>query len=168
MKIKLFIFFLALCPIALIGQSTAIQSAEITFNFEAKDVDGSISDFQSESILDFENIEKSILKGSVGVKSIKTGIFLRDWSLKGSKYFDEDTHQRIYFESNAITATTNGFIAEGTLTIKAIEKPLRITFQKQGNQLIGTATMNSADYGISIKKQHDDNKVTIKLVFTLN
>ena len=166
MKFKLFLFLLTLCPIMSFGQSS-IKSAKITFNFESKDVDGTISGFKSESKIDLENPENSKLKGSVSVKSIKTGIFLRDWSLKGSKYFDEDLHPRINFVSNSVTADSDGFIVKGTLTIKNIDKPMTIDFTKNGTKLVGKATVNSSDFGINIKKNPEDNKVAVKIVFEL-
>lgn len=168
MKIKLLVFLLALCPISILGQSTTIKSAEITFNFESKDVDGSISGFTSESTIDLENPENSKLKGSVTVKTIKTGIFLRDWSLKGGKYFDEDDYPKIYFESTSVSATSDGFSVKGNVTIKNIDKPLTIVFKKNGNELVGTSALYSSDFGINIKKKHEDNKVTIKMVFKLD
>lgn len=168
MKIKLLVFLLALYPISILGQVATIKSAEITFNFESKDVDGSISGFSSESTIDLENPENSKLKGSVRVKTIKTGIFLRNWSLKGSRYFDEDDYPKIYFESTSVSETSDGFSVKGNVTIKNSDKPLTIIFKKNGNELIGTATLFSSDFGINIKKKREDNKVTIKMVFKLD
>ncbi len=168
MKIKLLVFLLALYPISILGQSTTIKSAEITFNFESKDVNGSISGFTSESTIDPENPENSKLKGSVTVKTIKTGIFLRDWSLKGGKYFDEDDYPKIYFESTSVSVTSDGFSVKGNVTIKNIDKPLTIVFKKNGNELVGTSTLYSSDFGINIKKKHEDNKVKIKMVLKLD
>ncbi|MEO9890953.1 YceI family protein [Aurantibacter sp.] len=168
MRFKLILFFLSCYPILNFGQITSIKSAEISFNFEAKDVDGTISGFSSDSQLDFENIQNSKLKGSVAVKTIKTGIFLRDWALKGNKYFNEDLHPKIYFESTNIQETNTGFSVQGNLTIKAIAKPMRITFVKNGNKLIGTAIVKTSEYGINIKKHPEDNTVKVKLIFTLH
>lgn len=167
MKLKLLLLVLALCPISALAQAKTIKSAEITFNFESKDVDGKISGFKSESKIDMENPANSKLKGSVAVKTIKTGIFLRDWSLKGGKYFDEDVHPRIAFESSSVSATANGFTVKGTVTIKSIDKPLTIDFTKNGNKLVGTSTLNASDFGINIKKKPEENMVTVKLAFEL-
>lgn len=167
MKLKLLFFLLCLSPLMILGQGTSIKSAEITFNFVNKDVDGHISGFDSSSSIDFENPENSKFKGSVAVKTIKTGIFLRDWSLKGGKYFDEDEHPKIYFESTDVSKTSDGFSVKGKLTIKSVEKAITMDFKLTGNQLIGTATLFSSDFGINIKKEREDNKVLVKLVLGL-
>jgi len=168
MKFKVLFFFLCVSPLALLGQGTSIKSGAITFNFVNKDVDGRISGFASSSTIDFENPENSKFKGSVNVKTIKTGVFLRDWSLKGGKYFDEDQFPKISFESNEVSASSDGFLVKGMLTIKKTKKPISIDFKKDGNQLIGTTTLFSSDYGINIKKEREDNKVIVQLVFDLN
>ena len=168
MKPKLLFLLLSLLPMTMVGQTAAIKSAEVTFNFVSKDVDGRISGFESSSTIDLENPENSKFKGSVAVKTIKTGIFLRDWSLKGGKYFDEDEHPRIYFESTSVSPTSKGFEVKGVVTIKNKEKPITIDFKKTENRLIGTTTLFSSDFGINIKKKREDNEVRIKMVFALN
>lgn len=168
MKLKILFFLLCLSPLSILCQGTTIKSGEITFNFVSKDVDGHISGFESSSTLDLEKPENSKFKGSVAVKTIRTGIFLRDWSLKGGKYFDEDEHPKIYFVSSAITSTSDGFTVRGMLTIKDNDKLVTIDFKKNGNQLIGTTTLYSSDFGINIKKKRDDNKVIVQMVFDLN
>jgi len=168
MKLKILFFFLCFSPLALLGQGNSIKSGAITFNFVDKDVDGHISGFESSSTIDFENPENSKFKGSVTVKTIKTGIFLRDWSLKGGKYFDEDNHPKIYFESTEVSSTSKGFTVKGMLTIKNTDKLISIDFKKTGNQLIGTTTLFSSDFGINIKKEREDNQVDVKFVFELN
>ncbi|MGI9552771.1 MAG: YceI family protein [Aurantibacter sp.] len=168
MKLKILFFILCLSPLALLSQGTTVKSGAVTFNFVSKDVDGSLSGFNSSSTIDFENPENSKFKGSVAVKSIRTGIFLRDWSLKGRKYFDEDEHPRIYFESTSVFSTSDGFSVKGTLTIKNIDKPITINFKKNNSRLIGTTTLYSSDFGINIKKKREDNKVNVRLVFDLN
>lgn len=168
MRFKIFLFLLCLSPLALSGQGTTIKSGTITFNFVSKDVDGHISGFDSSSSIDLDTPENSKFKGSVSVKTIRTGIFLRDWSLKGGKYFDEDEYPKIYFESSAISSTSDGFTVKGTLTIKGNDKLVQFDFKKNGQQLIGTTTLFSSDFGIAIKKKREDNKVIVKMVFDLN
>lgn len=168
MKLPLLVFVLLSSTLSTFSQSTSVKSAEVTFNYVSKDVDGTISGFESTSKVDLDNLESSKFKGSVDVGTIKSGIFLRDWSLKGSKYFDADQYPKIYFESNNITATSNGFLVTGTLTIKNIKKSVAFDFKRNGKQLIGTTTLFSSDYGIHIKKKHEDNKVLVKITLELN
>lgn len=165
---SLVLFFISLAPCILLAQnSTLISSAEITFSFESKDVQGSIGDFTSDISLDFDNIENASFKGSVAVSSLKTGNFLRDWSLKGKKYFNADNYPKITFESTSVSGTRETFKVGGILTIKDISKPITIDFVKEGNTLLGTTTLFSSDFKIDIKKERNDNKVVVSLKFVL-
>ena len=168
MKKTIIIFTALVLPLILSAQSPQkIKAAEISFVFDSKDVDGSIGGFDSSSSLDLENPENSSFKGSVEVATLKTGNFIRDWSLKGGKYFDADNHPTISFESTSVTPKDDGYLVKGTLTIKGKTKSISWQFKKNGNQLTGTTTLFSSDFGISIKKMREDNKVTVNMVFQL-
>jgi len=166
-KIIVFCLVLFLCYFSKAQEKVAIKSAEVTFNFLNNDVDGSFSGFQSTSSIDLDNPSNSIFEGSVAVETIKTGNFLRDWSLKGGKYFDEDEYPRITFKSSSVAETDNGFKVTGDLSIKGTTNSITIDFKKTGDRLVGTTTIFSSDYGINIKKKHEDNKVNVELRFNL-
>lgn len=144
-----------------------ISSATISFVFVDNGTKGTFSGFSSSSKIDQVNPANSKLQGKVKTETIKTGNFLRDWSLKGSKYFDADTYPTISFKSSSVTATNNGFSVKGDLSIKKTTKSVHIKFVRDGNNLRGTTTVNAADYGISVKKNHDENKVNVTMVFSL-
>lgn len=144
-------------------QDFGIDNAEVSFDFVSKDVQGSIADFQSEIKYKAEQIEQSVFKGSVAVETISTGNFLRDWSLKKSKYFNEEKYPRILFESNDVIRTPDGFSVKGDLTIKGITKRVTIDFKQKGSQLLGTFSLYSSDYGINIKNKREDNLVSVEI-----
>ncbi|WP_273566920.1 YceI family protein [Maribacter halichondriae] len=160
------ILFMVTTPI-LSQDKMEIKSAKITFTFVNNDVDGSISDFKSSSNIDFENLSGSTFEGSAAVETLKTGNFLRDWSLKGGKYFDADAYPQITFTSSEVLTNAKGFTVKGTLTIKDTSKPIAIDFIKNGKQLTGTVTLNSYDYGIQIKKNREQNNVVVQMIFDL-
>lgn len=168
MKTRFFFFFLLITSTGLFSQNKLqISAAEVTFNFVNNDVDGSFMGFKSTSNIDLQNIENSTFEGSVDVETIKTGNFLRDWSLKGGKYFDANEHQKITFKSSSVTSTGDGFKVKGTVAIKGTAKDITIDFKKAENQLIGTTTLFTSDFDIHVKKKREQNKVIIKLVFEL-
>ncbi len=168
MKRYLLLFLVSTTPLFVIGQNqTAIQSATVTFVYVSNDVDGSIAGFESDATIDLEDLTQSKFKGSVSVKSLKTGNSIRDWSLRRGKYFDADNYPKIRFESTSVMANGSGFIVKGELTIKATTKPFTIDFTKNGKQLTGAATLYSSDFGINVKKKKEDNKVRVKMVFVL-
>ena len=167
MKNIIFYFLIFTIGLMDIQAQAEIKTAEINFVFVSKDVDGTIAGFESETSIELDNIEASSFKGSVTVETLKTGVFLRDWSLKKSKYFNEEDYPKILFESTTIAKTNNGFLVDGQITIKGITKPLSISFKRNGNQLIGKASLYSSDFGINIKNKREDNLVQINLLFEL-
>lgn len=146
----------------------SLTEAKITFTFVSKKVDGTISGFSSTSKIDKDNLANSTFEGSVKTETLDTGNFLRNWSLKGGKYFDTDTYPLISFESSSLEKSTKGLTVKGQLTIKDISKPITISFTEVENRLEGTTTLFSSDFGIEImKKNRDDNKVVVKMSFKI-
>ncbi len=155
-----------LSTFSLIAQKNVqITTAEISFVFLSKDVDGTISGFSSDSSIDLNNLSNSKFKGSVNAKTIDTGNFLRNWSLKGGRYFNASNHPKITFESTSVSENENGFSVIGNLTIKGISKSITFDFTKSGKTLVGTTTLYSSDFDINIKKKREGNKVAVKLTF---
>lgn len=147
--------------------SLQVSSAEINFVFVGYDVEGSIKGFSSSSSIDLDNLENSQLKGAVTVETIDTGNSIRNWSLKRGKYFDAETHPKITFESNTIKVNGDDITIIGPLTIKGITKEVTFKFIKTEKQLAGKTTLYSSDYGIQIKTEREENKVTVGIVLHL-
>ncbi|WP_422859964.1 YceI family protein [Flagellimonas sp. S174] len=148
------------------GQSTGkITSAKITFEFVSKEVKGTIEGFESQSKIDWQNLENSYFKGAVQSKTLDTNNGLRNWSLRSGKYFNVDDYPKITFESKRIRNENTKLLVTGNLNIKGVEKEITITFTKNGQQLVGTTSLYSIDYGIKIKKRREDNLVKVKMVF---
>nr|WP_298998861.1 YceI family protein [uncultured Allomuricauda sp.] len=150
-------------------QSTGkIASAKITFEFVSKEVKGTIEGFESQSKIDWQNLENSYFKGAVQSKTLDTNNGLRNWSLRGGKYFNVDDYPKITFESTEVQKENDKLLVTGTLNIKGIEKEITITFKRNGQQLVGTTSLYSIDYGIKIKKKREDNLVKVKMVFEID
>ncbi len=144
-----------------------VSSAEISFVFLNNDVSGTISGFSSSSTINTTDMTKSVIKGSVDVNTLDTDNSLRNWSLKREKYFNAETYPKITFESSSVQVDGNNIAVLGQLTIKGITKKLTFKFSKKENQLIGTTTLYSSDYGIEIKSDREKNQVDVKIVLNL-
>lgn len=164
----LFLLFLALLEPLQAQKPVKIVSAEITFEFVSKKVKGTINGFESQSRIDWNNLENSYFKGSVESKSLDTDNGLRNWSLRSGKYFDVDDYPRITFESTNVQREGDSLMVTGILNIKGNEKEILITFKKKGQQLIGTTSLYSIEYGIKIKKKREENLVNVKMVFDIS
>ena len=163
-----FLLPVLLFSLLLVQSQKSISSATIDFEFVSKKVDGTIGGFRSVSEIDLENLAASKIEGSVDVNTIKTGNFLRDWALKGGKYFDEDKHPRITFTSTSIVSEGDQIKVNGNLSIKGSTQLITIYFTETENTLNGTTTLFSSDFGIQIKKKREDNKVDVNFKFILD
>ena len=146
---------------------TEISSADISFSFVSKDVEGTIEGFQSQSVIFPDDLSRTNFSGSVAVESLKTGNFLRDWSLKSSKYFDEDEYPTIDFRSTEIAKTNEGYKVTGALTMKGNTNSIEIDFSEKDGQLKGTTSLYTSDYGIQIKSKREDNLVRVEILLML-
>ncbi len=166
MRRLIFVLLVLLSTFTVVAQKNLeITSTEVSFVFHSKNVDGTLSGFGSESSIDLNDLENSVFKGSVEVKTIDTGNFIRNWSLKSGRYFNTGDHPKISFESTAIRENENGFSVDGHLTIKGVRKPVAFDFTINEKTLIGTTTLYTTDFDIKIKKNREDNKVSVKVVF---
>lgn len=167
MRLFLSLFFV-LCQVAVVyAQQSSIATASITFEFPSKNVKGSIEGFESESQIDWDVPSNSIFKGSVQVATLDTNNGLRNWSLRGSRYFNAKTYPKIHFVSRKIRKTGNVWSVVGDLTLKGTTKTFTIDFEEDNGKLIGNARLYSSDFGINIKKNREDNLVKVKFEFEL-
>lgn len=90
-------------------------------------VDGTFTDFDLNIVYDPANIAASSFSGTIDVKSIDTGIDMRDEHLVGEEYFDASNHPKIVFKSTSIAKLTDGRLkVVGNLTIKATTKVVEL------------------------------------------
>ncbi|MGX1930093.1 YceI family protein [Flagellimonas sp. 2504JD4-2] len=161
------VFVLLLTSTGIQSQKVEITNAEISFVFVSKEVKGTFSGFESTSRIDLDNLENSVFQGSVVSKTLDTNNGLRNWSLRGGKYFDVNDFPKIHFRSTKTLLEGDKLIVTGDLTIKETSKPITITFTRNQNQLIGNTSLYAIDYGIKIKKKREDNLVKVKMIFDL-
>ncbi len=162
----LLVFFSITLSVA--QHTSTISSAKVSFVFVDKDVDGTLSGFESNGNIDLENIQNSSFEGSVAVETLKTGNFLRDWSLKGGKYFDAKEYPSITFEGTSIEKKDGVITVKGNLTLKDVTEVVVFKFKQNGKQLKGTASINAYDYGIAVKKKREENRVAIQIELNFN
>lgn len=167
MRFSTYFLFLLICLPAIVSGQDKLVLKEISFVFDYKDVSGTVGDFRSTSRVDIDKPENAFFEGSVAVQTLKTGNFLRDWAIRGRKYFNEEQYPRIFFKSIRVTGTSEGLKATGLLTMKGTTNSLLIHFKRTKEGLIGQAELYTSDYGIAIKKKREENKVTITMAFEL-
>lgn len=164
MRIPLLSLFLLLFG-AVAAQELSIDKAntQITFFFEDQEVSGTMSDFEFTGKMNLEALQESNISGSVLTESLDTDNWFRNRHLRSKKYFSAKAHPRLYFKSNQIEATQNGFRVSGELIVKGISNPVIWNFTKTNNSMIGTTTINTQDYDISVYDERSRNKVNITI-----
>jgi polyisoprenoid-binding protein YceI len=131
-------------------------------------VHGTIRMVQSELLFDPGELPKSSFSVALDVRTLNTGITLRDDHLLKKDYFDPDGHPRITFRSTSIEKTGDGhFLVRGNLTIKGVERPQVIPFdfmpEGENARFKGRFTINRLVYGVGESSSNMGDNVTITL-----
>ncbi len=166
---------LILCVLVLASMSFLLKPdySKSSVEFKIKNagigVGGSFKTFETSIDYNEAAAAPSSIKATITVESIDTGIEARDKHLRKDDFFDIEKYPKITFESTKIFKVTNGFTAEGKLTMKGVTKDIAIPFtyagNAQGGVFEGAVTLNRLDYGVGGKSMTmgDDVAVTLKV-----
>jgi polyisoprenoid-binding protein YceI len=129
---------------------------------------GSLNGLKGTIKWDAANPSASEINATVDVKTLNTGIEMRDKDLKEGTYFDYDKYKTISFVSTAVTATN----ITGNLTIKGVTKsisfPITVTPAGKGYLFEGSFTINRLDYGVGGGSMVLSDKVAVTLKVQAN
>jgi polyisoprenoid-binding protein YceI len=90
---------------------------------------GHFDRFQSEIQFDPAHLETSHVKITIEMGSAKTGDMQRDGAMPGKDWFDIVQFPLAIFETKAIHKTdATHYVADGTLTIRGVAKPVTLPF----------------------------------------
>ena len=171
--------FILICVTATAGDpGQDVKSHKTTFKIKNAGitVDGSFSDLQADIKFNPKNLDKSILKASLGVASINTGIKKRDKDLQMTKYFNAEKYPRIKMTSKKIKhVEKNKYKGTFDLTIKGVTKQIEIPFtytttKENEGTFSAEFTVNRRDFGVGSKSLilSDEAKVSIEVVVKHN
>ena len=140
------------------------------FEFPSKKVKGSFKEFELPQSVSLASFKGKDWKATIEVSSIKTGNGIRDWHLMSAKYFNRKEHPKMTFIGTDWEEMRKGYTLTGDLTIKGVTRPINLRIMPDypsRNRYVATSSLNSADYGIWIKKKKEENIVKIKMSFDL-
>lgn len=140
------------------------EKAHITFFFHGDEVNGTVKGFKSDIKLDFKNLSQSKISGTVDVKTIETGIGLRDKHLYTKSYFNAAEFPKMSFVSDQLIDKGDHVLVKGKLTIKYITKSEEFELKMDKSNLVLTTTINTADYDVMTKKDREKTKVDISII----
>ncbi len=173
MKSMFFMFALfAICGHALAAEYKVQNGSTLGFSgtFQGAKFSGSFGKFEAKIQYDASNLEASNFDVSVDLASVTTGDKDRDETLPGSAFFNIAKFPSARFVTRQFKRTGEQVIAEGTLTIKGIDKPvdLVVTFapKETGATLDVSTEVKRLDFDIGSGDYADTstiaNEVQIK------
>ena len=114
---------------------------------------GSFGNFQADIEFDPADPGDAEIRVIVSTASASTGDSLRDSNLPGSEWLDVKNHPQATFETSSVRALGNGeYVADGTLIIKDIERPVTLNFtldfKEDKARAIGDADLTRTDFGL--------------------
>ncbi len=149
------------------GQNWQVKKAAATISFTITNagaaVDGTFDSFEANNAIDPQQPETGSLYGKIAIKSIKTGIAMRDRHLMKKDYFHQAAHPSLTFQSTQISPTPKGYIAEGNLTIKGITKKIQLPFTFVDQRFEASTVIKRADFDIAKGSWFLGEEVTITL-----
>jgi len=128
-------------------------------------VRGNFTDFSGTINYDPQDITKSSVTVTIKTASINTDNENRDNHLRSGDFFMADSFPEITFVSDKIVKQADGFVAQGTLTMKGVAKKIDLPFTvagpitgmggEQRMAVESGMTLNRQDYGVSWSKTLD-------------
>jgi polyisoprenoid-binding protein YceI len=154
-----------------------VQPASSTLGFsntfQGESFDGRFGQWTAAISYDAANLASSKFDVEVDLASVKTGDSDRDSALPGSGFFDVAKFPKAHFVTTGFRQVGGKVIADGTLTLHGISKPvsLDVTFKPQasGATLDVAGTVKRLDFGVGTGEYADtsviggDVKVTAHL-----
>lgn len=133
-----------------------VQADSSTLTFEGTQAgtpfQGSFATFTADITLDPDNLAAASIKVDILTASAATGSSERDEALPGSDWFDVANHPIATFASTNISQTAEGYVADGTLTLKGTTQPVSLPFilsiDGDKAEAAGGLTINRNDYGV--------------------
>lgn len=147
---------LILLYVSAFTQVIQTEASEVTFKVSSSaslgKTEGSFNGPTGNVSFDADNLSDSYFDVQVDATTIETGVNLRDNHLKSDDFFYVEKYPYITFVSTSIQKTTSGYVTAGKLTIRDVEKQVRIPFEVSVNgnvtALTGTFTVQRKEFDL--------------------
>jgi cytochrome b561 len=106
----------------------AASSIAFAGQHAGRDFSGTFGEWDATILFDPADLAHSSAKVTIATKSAKTGDETKDGPLGEEEWFNPAKFPTATFETSQIVAAGNGYVANGTLTIKGKALPLTLPF----------------------------------------
>lgn len=168
--ISLLIFPTLFTAAALLQPSDDGSSVRFGIKNFGGNVTGSFKGLKGKIVFDAVKTESSSFDVTVDVRTINTGIKMRDTDLKKEKYFNVEKFPSIQMLSTGIRkdgGIRDGYIFNGVVIIKGIKKeisfPFTATQQNEGYLFKGSFPLNRRDFGVGGSSISLSDNLTVTL-----
>lgn len=157
---KRFLLALAMVGFAIpvqAAQEWVVDAARSTLSFTAQmgeeKFTGHFKKFDSVIRFSTDDLAHSSIATTVAVASAATGAPDRDSALPESPWFDNTKFPEAHFVTQSIKATgPNAYVADATLTLKGVSKPVTLPFtlavENGKTHATGSVTIQRQDFGV--------------------
>lgn len=132
--------------------------------YQGETFTGRFGQFSTRLSLDPKNLTTAKLQVSINMRTASTNDKERDGYLNGADFFDPSRFATATFTSSDIKSSGgNQYVANGTLTLRGVSKPVTFKFSlvpnARGALLNGSAIVRRLDYGVGGSKDWRDVSV---------
>ncbi len=169
LKSVVFILLISSFSIALFGQTSyQLDTAHTFVNFGVErfmvgEVTGRFNGFEGTVVYNPEDLSQTTIDVTISVKSIDTGLDIRDGHLKSAIWLDAENHPKMTFKSKKIAQSEGQTMITADLTIRGITQevtfpvvmkgPFKDPTQANTLGLSADLIVNRQDFGISMDKK---------------
>ncbi|MBR9859950.1 YceI family protein [bacterium] len=174
MKKIAFVLALTFISYLSIGIGWTPETALVKFYIKnaGVEVTGTLSGLAASVEFDPEDLSNSTITASVDVKTINTGIEMRDNHLRSADYFDASKYPKISMESQSFRKSGSSFIGTFKLTMHGVSKVVDVpfTFDQNGDdgKFNGTFELDRLDYGVGESSWVLSDDVKVKILLNVN
>ncbi|MEM7669602.1 MAG: YceI family protein [Pseudomonadota bacterium] len=120
---------------------------------EGSPFEGSFGEFDADIRFDADDLDSSQVRVSIPLASIDAGSGDRNSTLPDAVWFDSRNFPTAVFESDDISRDGDGYVANGTLSLKGAEAPVPLFFtleeDARGRTVMrGDATLDRTDWNV--------------------
>lgn len=134
-----------------------------TSSFQGENFDGSFKKFEATIRFDAADLASSKFEVTVDLSSAVTGDSDRDSAMPDSDFFDVKKFPQATFVTTGFRQAGKDVIADGTLSLKGVSKPvsLAVTFAGKGTAatLDVTTTLNRLDFNVGSGEYADTSTI---------
>jgi polyisoprenoid-binding protein YceI len=139
-----------------------------SIRFSGKKANGFFHSLKGKVNFDENKLSASSVQLEVDVASISMGNSLKTWHAKRAKWFDAKKYPTITFVSDKFQKSNKGFVVNGKLKMKGVEKDISVPFSFNHNFFFGQFYVRRSEFNVgSLKGMSKSVADSIKVEFTI-